>query len=312
MQRIIFLIFVLCLFSCGDNEEYENNIVEKDSVEVIDEVKNISYEVLQSENIEEANKILIVAIDPHGNGKLAVSKFQKVVESYSCTVIGLNNVENGQQDFMSRIKNDIDDATVDLGIYFEYVFLVGFSGGAKMAFYYAIENQADGVLMCGATVPEIWSDYDFPLAMIVGTEDFNFHSFYYSPATNASKKSDFLSFVFEGKHEWPAENEILNAITFLFAQNNFRVNKIDNTFEIAKYLDENKNYLAYKLLEADFKTFEIEERKKAIVKLEQKESFKSYMQNYEQILNAGIRRNGDYIKKLPSHNIAWWTTEIIK
>jgi hypothetical protein len=314
MQKYIFLLAILLLFSCGDNENIENNVVEVDSVEVNDEITKVNYEFIQGEDLVESKKILIVVIDPHGDGELAVSKFQKVVKNFNCTVIGLNDVENGQQDFMYRIKNNIDVAIVELELDVEQIYFAGFSGGAKMAFYYGFENETNGVLMCGATVPGIWTGLPFSIAFVTGTQDVDFSSVYYSPFTNAIAKMDFLSFVFEGKHEWPSEKYILNAFVFLFSENNINISEFNFDFEqeSQNYLNKNKDYLAYKSLEACFKIYEDENIKLKINKFGEDEDFKKYMQNYEIILNAGIRRNGDYLKMLPTIDINWWTNEILE
>lgn len=316
MQKYIFISLILFIFSCGNTENVENNNQKIDSVEVNDEVEKnlkVNYEFIQGENIEESKKILIVVIDPHGDGKLAVSKFQKIIENFDCTVIGLNDVENNQQDFIQTIGEDIETAIVDLGLDVEQIYFAGFSGGAKMAFYYAYKNKANGVLMCGASVAEVWQNLPFPIAFIAGTQDMNLPSIAYSPYSDIATNMNFLSFIFEGKHEWPSDEYILKAFAYLFIKNNINISELEFDYvqENKKYSAQKKEYLAYKSLEACYKTYQDENLKLKIDKLLEKENFVNYMQNYYNNLNAGNLRNGDYLKDLPTKDFDWWEKEIV-
>ncbi|RLD51144.1 MAG: hypothetical protein DRI94_06815, partial [Bacteroidetes bacterium] len=151
MGKIIFLLTnILVFFSCGSQSEKVKNDTHKRKSEINVVLGN--YEVLQSKNRQKAKETLIVVIDPHGDGKLAVSEFKKMTENFDCTIIGLNDVENNIPDFEEKIKNDINSVKSNLDLKIKHLFIAGFSGGARMAFQYALSNSAAGVLMCGAGI----------------------------------------------------------------------------------------------------------------------------------------------------------------
>jgi len=69
--------------------------------------KNIpqNYIVLQGNDKLKSSEILVVVIDPHADGKLAVSKFDSFCKNNNCTVIGLTDVQNDDGNFLLSMAN---------------------------------------------------------------------------------------------------------------------------------------------------------------------------------------------------------------
>jgi len=317
MGKIIFLLTnILVFFSCGSQSEKVKNDTHKRKSEINVVLGN--YEVLQSKNRQKAKETLIVVIDPHGDGKLAVSEFKKMTENFDCTIIGLNDVENNIPDFEEKIKNDINSVKSNLDLKIKHLFIAGFSGGARMAFQYALSNSAAGVLMCGAGINmKNIESLKFPSAMIIGTHDFNFIEQYYSPYSEVVTNNKVLTLLFEGTHEWPPEDNILTAMIFLFQKNGINSGKQISDYKIqADDCLNNKEYFkAFKSYEAYYKMCNDEEKKSAETALNNllnNLSFKSFIKQYQASLQKEIDRNNKYIQLLNKNDLSFWHDEVLK
>lgn len=153
---------------------------------------------------------VIYAFDPHKTGKLPVALYKDLCEKYGYIIIGSNNSENGldfkQVQQMANVM--MSDSKERLNINPERIYLMGFSGGARIAHGITMLNHdIKGVICCGAANPavnagEARNNYSF--FGIAGLDDFNYTEMkkYNLLELSARKlKHHFISF--DGKHEWP-------------------------------------------------------------------------------------------------------------
>lgn len=318
MNKLINVLLILLFFVSCDNTENQGDIVSENdtfSESIFDDVAPINYSYIQSEDTAKNKNVLVVVIDPHGSGATALSHFNEFVNNHDCTIIGLNNVMNNQADFVERITENINTASQNLNLDVEYLFVVGFSGGARMAFAYSSVQNINGVLMCGAGAKaEDYYNMLFPVALIIGIRDFNFNEHYYSPYVNLASNMNILSLVFNGKHEWPPSEQINMAMEFLFAKNAL-IDSIFVDYEqvFNNYVEDEDYIFAYKTVEAAFKSLSSNEQlraKQLFDNLRNSVDFKEYIIEFEQILHAETRLVGDYVKYLQPKDINWWTNEI--
>lgn len=309
-SKVMFFILVIFIFSCKSNshKDLRTSISNKNIPE--------NYVVLQGSDKQKSAEILIVVIDPHADGKLAVSEFNSFCEKNNCTVIGLTDVENGQTDFLTRIKTDIETAKIKLNLNVKKMFLVGFSGGARMAIQYATyySNQVNGVLMCGAGTNQKQS-LPFPLAMIVGSKDFNFIEQYYSPYSAEVLSENLLTLVFEGKHQWPSEEFINDAISYLFVKNGiFMPDIYNNLLKKAQESEKAKDYfLAFKYYEAAYKTCNNSQKdaiKSKMDKALNQTEYMVYFSKFEKNLQLELDRNNKLVTSIDQKDLSWWTQNI--
>ncbi len=262
---------------------------------------------------------LFVLIDPHGNGKLAIDKFKPALKDYQIAVIGLNNVRNNTPNYDILIKQAVTSATQELPVNGAHVFYCGFSGGARMAFQYALTNNCKGVMMCGAGPQKnMLEKINFPLVAVSGFKDFNFIEQYYSPDNYLAMKPDFISFYFNGKHEWPPSDIVKESISFLLLKSGLRENIAETDIKSILYKKDSllsaRKYLpAFKVLEKAYKT--CDDNNKEIFHSELREtrnneSIKTYFLSFENILRDEIARNQDYYRCLFTEDINWWLNEI--
>ncbi len=149
--------------------------------------------------------------DPHGAGVLPVRKYKALADAYGFILVGSNNSKNGNDwastetiwqalsaDTRSRLKIDS-----------RRVYTIGFSGGAKVAGYIAIQHPGiAGVIAGGAALPEGVSagDFSFSFTAIAGQGDMNLTELVgVSDALNKTHTRHRL-ILFDGKHEWAPVN----------------------------------------------------------------------------------------------------------
>ncbi len=311
MAIYLFLFTGFILVSCSSNKKKPSGIKKQQSTEIIaTKPQEPDSTLYQSVRIT-GSEVLFVVIDPHGNGKLAVSKFQKVAKELNVNVIGLNNVANNSPGYIELIDKDIRI----FGGGPKTLIVAGFSGGARMAYQYALKKQVNGVIMCGAGPGQMMNrSLPFPLVLMAGTRDFNFVEQYYPPASAITRNANLLTIPFEGKHEWPGETNILLASKFILAKLNINQklngesSTINQQFKI--YQDEGKLFLAFKQLEALSKIIPDNSQKEKLTAFIKSPDFIKYMDHYQGILAEEMKRNRQLMKDLSLMDLQWWNKTI--
>ena len=294
-------------------ELQEKNVVKVKTQLVKKEFDNSLYELILSEDTE--NKNLIVFIDPHGDGKFIYDKIKSVSKSLNSDIICLKNVENNIHNYIELINKDIETYEKQTNREIEHLYIVGFSGGARMAFQYANKQNVSGIVMCGAGLGNMINNkINFPIAFISGTADFNFNEQYYSPFSDATKNKNILGLNFNGKHEWPNNDLLVLSIKFLQSKQAGDVSKIVDYSNMMNdyndYLKHNEQYMAFKQIETINKIFDTEQTNKEFNRFISSESFKNYITEFEISLQIEFDRNNGLASALPSQTWEWWNTKI--
>jgi len=149
--------------------------------------------------------------DPHGAGILPVRKYKALADAYGFILVGSNNSKNGNDwastetiwqalstDTRSRLKIDS-----------RRVYTIGFSGGAKVASYIAIQHPGiAGVIAGGAGLPDGVSagDFSFSFTSIAGQGDMNLTELVGISEALDKTRTRHRLILFDGKHEWAPVN----------------------------------------------------------------------------------------------------------
>lgn len=162
----------------------------------------------------------IFIFDAHADGKLPVEKYHSLAEEFGFILIGSNNSRNGisYDSLVGMAKVMMQDASGKISIDANWVYTMGFSGGARVAGVVAAsEKNIAGVIGCGADYmnERLMTRSGLFCFGFAGVDDFNLlemsgmHAFY----ENDGVKNYFQ--VFEGKHEWPDSATMRNAFEML-------------------------------------------------------------------------------------------------
>ncbi len=257
------LLFSTALFqSCSSNNGSKKNTVQKtaDSIlpkdnflkgQIIERVvcKNDtsqSYALyLPSTYSAEKKYPVIYAFDPHQTGKLPVSMYKELAEQYGYIIAGSNNSKNGTSWEESQLiaSKLFTDAGNRLSINTQKIYLLGFSGGARVANGIAItDGSIAGVICCGASAPAnnagsspLRNNYSF--FGIAGNEDFNYTEMKkYDMTELAGRNVKHILITFDGKHEWPPKDRMDEAFWWLELNEMRKNTAVKNDSLIAKRL----------------------------------------------------------------------------
>jgi hypothetical protein len=196
---------------------------------------------------------IVYFFDPHGVGSLPVKKYRALADAYGFILAGSNNSKNGNdwatteniwqhlsEDTRGRLKLDV-----------RRIYTVGFSGGAKVASYIAIQHSGiAGVIAGGAGLPDAVQAGDFPFSFtaIAGQGDMNMTELVALTGDFDKTRTRHRILFFDGKHEWAT----VNSMGLAFAGLQFDAMKAailpKNNFFISTYIAGSRKRLkAYEL-----------------------------------------------------------------
>lgn len=167
---------------------------------------------------------ILYAFDPGARGKLPVTQFKDAAEKYGWIVVGSNNSHNGSgQSSVDAWNGMTNDVAERFSIDERRAYATGFSGGARMALFFAARcNEClAGVIASGAGFPSsITPDASmhFSIFASAGTDDFNFSevSSLDEPLTKAGMAHRIQSFA--GRHEWLPPAVAIAAVEWMEVQ----------------------------------------------------------------------------------------------
>ncbi len=170
------------------------------------------YHFIKPEKSSKALPLLII-LDSGGDGLFALHKVAPALGYIPCVAIASDRVKNNFREFDAAIDMLIDDASRQFEINMEQVYILGFSGGARMAYSYSVTHRVTGIIMCSAAPPAN-APISCPVYVISGTADFNFAETYKNPL-NPGLSSPYKTDYFEGTHAWPPSRHLEDALLYM-------------------------------------------------------------------------------------------------
>lgn len=304
---------LILLVACPENDPLAVNYTAPGLEKCLNDSLN-TYHFILPEGAKEKLPLLVV-LDPHGNGLLAVNVCRKAVSRFPCIVVGSDRVRNNLQGYESIIRQVVEDASQKFPVDPRLVYIAGFSGGARMAYAYALHHPVKGVLMCGAG-PSGNSSQTLPfrLYMISGTTDFNFAEQYYNPLKKTPELNYFTDF-FRGKHEWPSPSLIEDGLLYLMAE------EIQGGTQILRNKAASLENMADSLENTGNHFFAIKSIEKAILFDPDNKALHKRLKAFEKSAGsglAGLENNlamenkafRAYSEAILRHDSLWWFNEI--
>lgn len=164
---------------------------------------------------------ILFIFSPAGKGKNGVKAFIQSAEAYNYILVSSNNARNGSLERNLNIAQRLFNHVFSTFLIEENrIYLAGFSGGARLATAIAsVSNQIEGVIACGAgfiSAPNYMpTKPNFSYAGLCGDGDMNYQEMLtVINYLNRLKISNTL-FTFDGKHQWPPNEQLLRAFNWL-------------------------------------------------------------------------------------------------
>jgi len=188
-------------------------------------VPNQSYALYLPRNYSTDRKWpVLYAFDPGARGQIPVERFKEAAEKFGWILIGSNNSRNGEfQPSIDAWNAIVKDTHDRFAIDDARVYLTGFSGGARLAFYFAIRCQdcIAGVIAGGAGFPAGVTPspaLHFAVYCTTGIEDFNFGEVKMLADSLDKAGMTHRIEVFTGRHEWPPSSVAIEALEWMELQ----------------------------------------------------------------------------------------------
>jgi len=274
---------------------------------------------------------IIYAFDPHGNGRIPVALIKNTAENLGYIVVGSNNSRNGlRPERLNQILSTLfADTQNKLSIDSKRVYLVGFSGGARVACMVAQGvSGVSGVIACSAGFQPSRNTLGFHFIGVAGSQDMNYLEMKKLNGTLDSLRIPNQFIVFKGKHQWPNESTVSEAITMLdiYATKELVIPK--NSQLIANYLSSCKGrietlrsfsngdslVLAYSIATRTIQTLEgvanSDEIKSVANELSAKLEVQKYFASQQQLEKYEELKQNEFMESFGSKPQTWWDVQI--
>ena len=150
---------------------------------------------------------IIYFFDPHGAGTFPLNKYKLLAETYGFILVGSNNSKNGNDYSTSETiwQKLYADTRGRWKILPNRMYTCGFSGGAKVASFIAIQHpEIKGVIAGGAGLPDgVGADnFPFSVTLLAGEGDMNLTDLIAINDQLDKTRTRHRIIFFDGKHEW--------------------------------------------------------------------------------------------------------------
>lgn len=157
---------------------------------------------------------LLVFCDPHASGSYPVQLYRKLASRYGVILAGSNRSKNGMAPAESSalVSGMIDDLEKRLSLDNKQLFICGFSGGARVAGYTAMQrNDIAAVISCSAGIAAETTPA-FICISTAGTRDMNYNEVENQHKRLEQQKARCYFLPFTGKHEWAPYSVLASAL----------------------------------------------------------------------------------------------------
>ena len=243
-KAVIISGLVITLLSCNNVREARNNSNSDTNMVKTENLTPGPKVIIESEfcyyipdSIEKSKYPLVFLFDPHAKGNVSIKKYIAQANKYGFVIAASLVSENGMpiENIKVHAHKVMDNIFVKLPVDKSGIIFAGFSGGGRVAIEMAREfKDVKGVITCGAADP-LAVKKKVRNVVICGNEDFNYLECV-SVALNQAKPDNFMFYSFDGKHEWPSEEIMAQAINFCISD--------DENKEVFSLEEEERIYLS--------------------------------------------------------------------
>ena len=159
---------------------------------------------------------VLYCIDPKGQGQTPLYLYKNLADSFGVILVGCNTSKNGMSFPQSEAALNQLIAEVQRKYPVEEdIHLLGFSGGAKVAFHYADANPKVSKLLYAGSVYALKRQSNISLLGFAGVRDMNFADLVSFEVSMGKAPFTHKLIQWEGGHEFPNEAIMWNGFYFL-------------------------------------------------------------------------------------------------
>ena len=257
---------------------------------------------------------IIVIMDPHSKPNLIMDSLHNFADDHNIALLGINDIKNGIKNYNDIVNRDLNQFINNYNIDRIKVYLIGFSGAARMAEYFAYSHKIDGLIMCGAGMHRV-NQLPFPTVLLAGTRDFNFLEQYYDLNNKLTENKNIISFNFIGKHQWPPINIIETSFDFLIHRLSGGNDSISSIYEqrAEEYLKTKNYYFAFKSMEIAYKFknhHDDEYVYNRLQEMKKNKQIKRYFARTNIYLEEETNRYKNLTAAIDIQDLKWWTNQL--
>ncbi|MCS3796873.1 hypothetical protein [Niastella sp. OAS944] len=269
---------------------------------------------------------VIYLFDPHGSGSLPLHKYKASADSLGFVLIGSNTSKNGNDlqytEELWRILSA--DTRQRLNIDPQRIYTAGFSGGAKVAGYVALNHpEIKGVIAMGAGLPDgaPAGNYAFSFTAMAGEGDLNMTDVVAVNSAFDKTTTRHRIMLYPAKHEWAPAGIMHKALTgFEFDAMYHKLIPVNEKL-INAYISNSKNLVKeatpIKAVEQCMLTINTLKGVTDISWFEQKkteisasEIYKQQVQARQQLLQTEQQTKALYMRQFEQGDFNYWTKTI--
>ena len=334
---ILIAIFLFSLIGCnqkGENHNAENNQETTDSATKPALIKGkvtstgiFSY-YLPTTYSEKTKLPAFFIFDPHGDGNFPLNRYYPWAEKYGFIMVASNVSKNGlpQNQLESIIRQFFQKVTEEISIDPKRLYVMGFSGGSRVASIAAMEQQnIRGMVLCGGGLAYrgLPRGRKNDILLLAGNKDFNLLELMNLDTLLGSNYRHIL-LQFNGYHQWPDSLNMEDAFLWiLFNEMKDSILPTNDTL-IQDFISTNYNkvlvkkdlFAKYLLLKkiivfadglADVKKYRSQLRQ-----IENSSTYKNYLKKFRQVIAKEQKQEQKLVQNMTSQSFDWWQKEISK
>jgi hypothetical protein len=274
---------------------------------------------------------VVYCFDPHASGALPVRRYKALADAFGYILVGSNNSKNGN-DWNTTEAIWIalwNDTKKRLPLNEDRLYTCGFSGGAKVAGYIAMNHTGiKGVIANGAGLPDgaPATDYPFTFTAVAGEGDMNMTDLVAINSEFDKTHTRHRIIFFNGKHEWAPEKTMRIAFTGwqldAMAQKQVRVNDTlisryvaDSKKTIDGYIRANQLVSALNVCSLsagmlDGVSGEAGWFHQQAVSITSNPAYQQQVQAQQHLLDIELRMKQEYLQRFQQGDINYWTKMI--
>ncbi len=275
---------------------------------------------------------VIIFIDAHANGNLPVVLYRALADKYGFLLIGSNEIKNGMpgQEVVASFDGLLKTAKSDYLINKNRIYLMGFSGGARLCLAFAeAYPEISAMVACGAgiQVGVKAPQPTFSYMGMAGNEDFNLIEIINTDRLLDREGFNHAMVLFDGDHNWPPPPVAEEAFQWLglVAMKDKTIPNDQTKSNIAKdwYLqkinslkDSDRIFESYEVAERAIEVLDgltdVSSLKALTGELRKNPGYNEQLTEMVKTMQMEMGLQNTYMQAFKDKDILWWSNELQK